>query len=55
MADKKSLEMTPYLGKETVCQIADSCSLASWSHPVAIEEPFNESCTFGVSAFHFDP
>lgn len=37
------------------CQIADSCSLASWSHPVAIEEPFNESCTFGVSAFHFDP
>ena len=27
MADKKSLEMTPYLGKETVCQIADSCSL----------------------------
>ena len=37
------------------CQIADSCSLASSSHPVAIEEPFNESCTFGVSAFHFDP
>ena len=27
MPDKKSLEMTPYLPKETVCQIADSCSL----------------------------
>ena len=37
------------------CQIADSWYVGLIIHPVAIAETSNESCTFGVSASHFDP
>ena len=43
MPDKKSLEMTPYLPKETVCQIADSCSLDDCHFDSGIFEPEKQS------------
>ena len=43
MPDKKSLEMTPYLPKETVCQIADSCSLDDCHFDSGFFEPEKQS------------